>query len=46
MIGLTDSVFSNKMRGRKNFKPAQKIAIKNLLGVEMSVEELFKRFDD
>ena len=42
-IGLTQNFFSMKMRGKSNFMPAQKLAIKNFLGVEMSVEELFKR---
>lgn len=46
LLGLSQSHISNKMRGKKIFKPEEMIAIKNLLGVEMSVEELFKRFDD
>lgn len=45
-IGITHGAFSDKMRGKYNFTSAQKIAIKNFLGVEMSVEELFAREDD
>lgn len=42
-LGLYRDTISKKMRGAQNFMPAQKLAIKNFLGVEMSVEELFKR---
>ena len=45
-LGLSQSHISNKMSGKKIFKSEEMIAIKNLLGVEMSIEELFKRFDD
>ena len=45
-LGLSTSSVSCKMRGEKNFTPEEMITIKNFLGVEMSVEELFKRFDD
>ena len=45
-LGWTLTPISNRMRGKKNFTPEEMIAIKNFLGVEMSIEELFKRFDD
>ena len=45
-IGIAINAFSNKMLGKEKFRPAQKLLIKNFLGVEMSVEELFAREDD
>ena len=46
LLGLSHSPISRKMSGKQNFKPEEMIAIKNLLGVDISVEELFKRFED
>lgn len=46
LLGLSQSHISNKMRGKKIFKPEEMIAIKNLLGAKMSVEEFFKHFGD
>ena len=46
LLGLCHQSISHKMRGKQNFTTEQKERIKNLLGVEMSVEELFKHFDD
>ena len=46
LLGLNRVTVSNKMLGKQNFTTEQKERIKNFLGVEMSIEELFKRFDD
>ena len=46
ILDLSIATISRKMSGKQNFTPEQKERIKNLLGVEMSVEELFKHFDD
>ena len=43
LLGLSIASVSAKIRGKLKFTPAQMEAIKNFLGVEMSVEELFKR---
>ena len=43
VLGLDKSSIGNKMRGKHNFSPEQKEAIRKFLNVEMSVEELFKR---
>ena len=46
LLGLCHQSISHKMRGKQNFTTEQKEQIKNLLSVEMSIEELFKQFDD
>ena len=42
-LGLDKSSVGLKMRGKVNFSPEQKAAVKEFLKVEMSIEELFKR---
>lgn len=42
-LNLSQQVVSNKMQGKKRFTSEQKENIKNFLGVDMSIEELFKR---
>ncbi len=42
-LGLTLQVVSEKVRGKREIYPAQMEAIKKILGVEISVEELFSR---
>lgn len=45
VIGIKRNTFSMKMNDKCNFTAAQKIAIKEFLHVDMSVEELFRRED-
>lgn len=42
-LGIHQSVVSAKMHGLPEFTPEQQEAIKKFLGVDMSVEELFRR---
>lgn len=46
LLGLSITSISRKMSGKRNFTLEEMVVIKNLLGSDMSVEELFKRFDD
>ena len=42
-LGMSQPRISSRMYGKPKFTPEQKEAIKKFLGVEMSVEELFRR---
>lgn len=44
-LGLAGQTVSRKLQGKVGISPEQKEAIKKFLGVDMTVEELFKRND-
>ena len=44
-LNITASTFARKLQGKVGISPEQKEAIKKFLGVDMTVEELFKRND-
>lgn len=43
VLGLSDTEICRKMHGKRKFSVAQMTAIKNFLGVEMNIDELFRR---
>lgn len=43
VLGLKHAEITRKMRGEHNFSPAQMAAIRNFLGVDIPLEELFRR---
>ena len=45
-IGMSNSTMADKVHGRTTFSLENAIAIKNALGVDMSLEELFHKEED
>jgi transcriptional regulator with XRE-family HTH domain len=46
MIGMSDSTMADKWHGRTSFSLEHAIAIKNALGVDMELEELFQKEEE
>ncbi len=46
LIGMKQSTMSDKYHGRSNFSLDDAIKIKEALGLEMSIEELFQKDEE